>query len=132
MNAINKCRGKRVDNGEWVYGYCGCKINVYTEKDDCFIMIPTYNATTNSSYFVDVQVDPNTVGQYTGEKDKNGVEMCKGDIVKIYDKKIKVIDFALGAFVTRSRNVMSPMILIPSEMYEVIGNIHDNPELLEV
>lgn len=89
-----KFRGKRLCDGEWIYG--DLQHNV-----DC-LKIREWEIDVNQipkSYVV----DENTIGQYTGLKDKNGKEIFEGDIVKFLD---------IGED-------------------EIIGNIHDNPELLK-
>jgi uncharacterized phage protein (TIGR01671 family) len=102
-------------------------------------------------------VDPETVGQYTGFKDKNGAAICEGDIVRYTRKKVSepaasfhsqdlvqmceiVWDSAAGAFRQRGRlkggggwegNILFTDARAKENLIEVIGNVHDNPELLE-
>lgn len=84
------------------------------------------------------QVDPETVGQYTGVTDKNGTRIFEGDICKAYicrgdtveKEVIGAICFEEGTFEFKCEHD-SVYIYPLLEVLEVIGNIHDNPELLK-
>jgi uncharacterized phage protein (TIGR01671 family) len=143
MNREIKFRGKRIDNGEWVYGYLVGKafdgtskiIDIGIQKDGCY----------------PVEVDPETVGQYTGEHTRlsgKGKEIWEGDRVKVnvlginYSSEwitgfVKYVD---GCFtVIFSNPVYDPntqcnrrnlyvKCFVVNNAIEVIGNIYESPK----
>lgn len=142
-------RGKRVDNGEWISGSIlsfddGGKV-ILSSTAKVFKEHGTTTICCNECY----DVYPETVGQYTGLTDKNGVKIFEGDIVKEYKSKDKVkgvVKFGeyqsginkyaddLGFYVewtTENFLIRELGYWCRKNMLEVIGNIHDNPGLLE-
>ena len=130
-------RGKRLENGEWVEG-AFCPKN--SEGDIPCIIV--YNGTLAGWWF---EVAPATFGQFTGLLDKNGKRIFEGDIVRKtggpeLKPPIGKVVFENGAFLWAYRNFkLAPFVkseAIPGYgifdyQYEIIGNIHDNPELVE-
>ena len=124
-------RGKRLDNGDWVYGYY---VHIGPVSCQRAYIIPEYA----SSLYVN-EVDPSTVGQYTGLKDKNGKRIFDGDVAKVLqgkDKDIAYVGFENGAFMLYPKTGNIYERTLWEYWYndwdvEVIGNITDNPELLE-
>lgn len=132
-------RGKRVDNGAWVEGAFCLK-----DCDDPFgymvdrPSIIKYDPPFDGFWF---RVDPETVGQFTGLTDKNGKKVFEGDIVKIKDFSggcyltcdQPTSNFAVKWYGKEGRFGIDYMKLFPYDFTksEVIGNIHDNPELLK-
>ena len=117
-------RGKRTDNGEWVHG------NLVRGCDEKYVYIVEFgNRELCRNY---VNVNPDTVGQYTGLTDKNGTKIFEGDIVAIPayggGKHKAVVYFKGGKFAVDGSNYGFKDIA-PKRM-EVIGNIHDNPEAM--
>ena len=119
-------RGKRTDNGEWVKGYLYIT-HIGSHE------IGSYDAEINIERLT-FDVIPETVGQYTGLTDKNGVRIFEGDIVSLvkHDSLIyKVVYVPCRYELVNSKGVNCFVLdIYKSENIEVIGNIHDNPELL--
>ena len=120
-------RGKRIDNGEWVYGYL-VREDFYTgENPDKFIIM---------CRDVDYGVIPETVGQYTGLKDKEGNKIFEGDILLENGDAI-VIKYGMPYEEYKTYMIYGEMddgsvwIFEDDEDWKIIGNETDNPELLQ-
>ena len=122
-------RGKRVDNGEWIYG-----VPITDEAtNDAYIITSTAGASLkseiNNMCATGFRVIRNTIGQYTGLTDKNGTRIFEGDIVTC-DYFCGVVNFYEGTWcVTEEDNY--PEYLYDVIDIKIIGNIYDNPELLK-
>jgi hypothetical protein len=117
-----KFRGKRIDNGEWHYGgyFMATNGTVWILGDDRLTYRPDA-----------IEVDPSTVGQYTGLKDKYGKEIYEGDICWEwieYCKQTKpyVVEDLRKLYLETKRDDSYYRIT----SLQVIGNIYENPELL--
>lgn len=116
-----KFRGRRVDNGEWVCGYYLKSASTFIAVDDGLV----------DGHFDLYQVDPATVGQYTGLKDEKKCDLFKGDICKDCEGELFIVSFSDGAFKANYLEGDKWDYLIDAiNQCEVIGNIWDNPELL--
>ena len=156
MNRQIKFRGKRIDNGEWVYGNLVEKTRWDLHKD-YFItwnkLTKNQNDLLTDSEYIEEQVDPDTVGQFTGLTDKNGREIYEWDIIysefndgsntncligwndeetcfgimddSEFKYKKKGYDFP------HFDNVILNNFIKNSKRFEVISNIFDNPGLME-
>ena len=121
-----KFRGKRIDNGKWIYG------SLIIEEDpiaDVFkYFIKPFNFLTGKL------VVPETVGQYTGSKDKNNKEIYEGDIVRYSDGYTAVIvwkDTGFGLeFIEEVESPQTWYYLPNGNILEILGNIYENPELI--
>ena len=116
-------RGKRLANDKWKYGS-------YVFQYDCHLI---YLTSTEGEYgFDNYHIDPETVGQYTGLKDKDGLKIFEGDILKTIFG-VGYVVYGIGCFSVQYEPTNRPAIDIvmnDSDVF-VIGNIHDNPELLK-
>ena len=119
-------RGKRIDNCEWVEGYFVNLWLVHYQKHQPII-------TDNNA--VSYDIDLSTVGQYTGLTDKNGKKIFEGDIMAFtaygFDY-VGTVEFADGSFSIMCEHT-SPFLdqAVSKHGAYIIGNMHDNPELLE-
>lgn len=127
-------RGKRKDNGEWVEGYYAC-IGETTVILTGELDFSKWDIKAKMNVII-----PETVGQFTGVTDKNGIKIFEGDIVKwdyrSSDGKVYQVkyDVSCACFVT-SREHNGAIIYLSfdndGQHIEILGNIYDNPELLE-
>ncbi|MEZ3452759.1 MAG: YopX family protein [Oscillospiraceae bacterium] len=126
-------RGKRLDNGQWTYGGI-CQ----TEQWTCIIVAKDFEGSLYESPYCDVEdfdVVPETVGQYTGLIDRNGKRIFEGDIIKGKEKATYAVGYSdatagFYAKATSPQKMLPCMTIGTMKYYAVIGNIHDNPELL--
>lgn len=122
-----KFRGKRIDTGKWVYG------SLLQWKDgDATICA---NESENNNVLIKHDVNPDTVGQYTGKKDRNGKDVWEGDLLRTPEGDIMVVEWRDAQIITRCVRPHNPRyknsLTFAYPVSVVIGNIYDNPELLE-
>lgn len=115
-------RGKRVDDGEWVYG----DVSFNRKGEPAIRYWPTAE---NKTYQVEF-VDPSTVGQFTGLKDNNGKKIFEGDVVTYREGRF-VVEWVERYCRFSGRNADTVFAGFAFDRCEVIGNIHNNPELPE-
>jgi len=135
-------RGKRKDNGQWVEG---CLVSV--TPDEAFILVGITGHIKRDDYeCYMIEVVPKTIGQFTGLKDKNGKKIYEGDVIQFkstdsyeydatydYEKLGSTPVISVMKWNSESlgfRTSASSRFKITKDMLEVIGNIHDNPELV--
>ena len=130
-------KAKRLDNGEWVIGnliqnpfFKGVRSWISSEQEDKTRLrsISRTQALWNS-----IEVDSSTICQCTGLKDKNGNLIWENDIVKINNSKVNTVitfrDFEIICTIPNEKYYKHRLEY--DTEYEVIGNLFDNPELLE-
>ncbi len=145
-------KAKRKDNGKWVEGYY-CKINetTYCVEEDYkrfpvpthhYILVETMTDWGLPNKFYQFEIDPDTLCQYTGLTDKNGKKIWENDICDRKEKYPEIVVFNKGDWQLDYSYVFGKEIhtdacnlgfyVCERKCVEVIGNIFDNPELLEV
>jgi uncharacterized phage protein (TIGR01671 family) len=141
-------RGKRVDNGEWVYGAFVPDALEGSNDLVSWGFIRNYNK--EIGHMQTIEVDRDTVGQFTGLCDKNGKKIFEGDIIELINADGETIR-VLCEFGNAKRDIYGNLVEITGfyflrndgkktfpiinnyagkhdlELFEVIGNIHDNP-----
>ncbi|MFK2380008.1 YopX family protein [Bacteroides fragilis] len=126
MNREIKFRGKRIDNGEWVYGYLA-------DED--------YINDINSIDLSSIEVDRDTIGQFTGLFDKNGKEIYEGDILGANGKIIGWVKGGVRGYCydvvyinhptgEKRWSLYGTVVEDFNNKIEVVSNMHDNPELI--
>lgn len=139
-------RGKRVDNGEWVFGCLinNLWVNHKIGKPVCYI-IPNELPNEKEYYYdcwddvvswiEDFEVVPETVGEFTSLKDKNNKEIYEGDVVKLSNsiRVMEVLKYSFWLVQKDGGNNKFPICMITEDTLnslEIIGNIYENPELI--
>ena len=126
-----KFRGKSIDGKEWLYG----DLVHSADKKRTAILV------NDKDSYDECEVDPETVGQFTGLMDKNGVEIYEGDILKWEkDGLMYVVKFWYGMFYASVKEcnegifggfTLHRLTEYEDRKCEIVGNIHDNTELLK-
>ena len=145
-------KAKRKDNGKWVEGYY-CKINetTYCVEEDYkrfpvpthhYILVETMTDQGLPNRFLQFEIVPDTLCQYTGLTDKNGNKIWENDICDRKEKYPEIVVFNKGDWQLDYSYAFGKEIhtdacnlgfyVCERKCVEVIGNIFDNPELLEV
>ena len=123
-------RAKRIDNGKWVEGYYFERKDTTGSIIESVIVVDAYEQIASGQRYVRsnlnrecFRVNPETVGQFTGLTDKNGKKIFEGDILSS--------DWGYKDEVEFDSIMYAKLECLFDEDCEIIGNIHDNPELLE-
>ena len=137
---IGLFRGKRLDNCEWVEGYLSKRPSAIQIGAYCpwYISVPPLDPDDNGGYY---NVDPDTVGECTSMCDKDGKLIFEGDI--LHQRGLNwLVGFQRGAFAALDEKKEMQFAFFEQydfykgeyrfpDSFEIIGNVHDNPELME-
>ena len=132
-------RGKRTDNGEWVYGYYTKARYFLNKKEMHIIFEPDVEAFPHCEFTGYEEVIPETVCQFTGLCDKNGRKIFEGDIVEgsseyfTFTHPYGKVVYDGGQYLISFDDVLEDIECLGAwaNDVEIIGNIYDNPELLK-
>ena len=122
-------RGARMEDGKFVYG----SLVFVKENDKSENELPHIVISYGPDTFDWFEVEPETVGQYTGIDDREGEKIFEGDIFKTgAENNIYTVRFDYGCFLAYEDDVQGGILAELSTMFiKKIGNIHDNKELLK-
>lgn len=132
-----KFGGKSIYDVEWLYG------SLIKIEEDRYAIIPDLNDIEIGNSIGIYEVDPITIGQFTGLRDKNGIEIYEGDIIRWRrDGKLYLVKFYAGMFYASVEELnkrvyggfpLHVLTVDEEDGYkcEVCGNIYDNSELLK-
>lgn len=131
-------RGKRNDNGEWVYGFYFCMYHDDDREHLHHFIIPLNVSIPKDRPIgeIQVEVDPDTVGQCVSDLPaKNGKKIFEGDIVSGFFNHEKIVGYIFygsdASFFIQRDGLFGIGLNNASDWLEVIGNIHDNPKSME-
>jgi len=134
MDREIKFRGKLKSEDKWIYGFY---YNTYVENKKIAVIIETYRTpkthyTNGKLMSRSLEVFNESVGQYTGLKDKDGKDIYEGDILEYRDedniKEIHKVFWGDASFQCAGQYLEH---LYLTTNWKIIGNIYENPELLE-
>lgn len=122
-------KAKRKKNGEWVEGQYAYLLNPHTENGE-----PVKHLICNGTNVFNDEIDPETLCQYTGLKDKNGKRIWENDIVYIRNSGLSgygTVEYKNGCLVVKDVKRGRTYSLFGEWQLRVDGNKFDNPELLK-